>query len=380
MWHPGHTTTFVLPVFEIEQIIVQLQISLLNTTISLGASVNVSSQIQQQIKNWQTVLSNYRLHNAELTPMFSVENIMFLNMTKSFNLWNKGIISDADLVGVIDGGIDDDAVSESNPRNIARFSRSFSQSFRTISDSCSSLVPQYQSPYMRTICADFDSTHWSGFSSLVDGACSMPNTPYDGINTGPELKPNPLSNSQLVQTLCLHRVAAQSKDIPGGLSPDGTDDSLMGFMTRKEKYLTFGAKAPIQISWTSSVSDSKTFRSNLALSGGRSSSKSGSIGGSFYAASFDTSQDSGTDMSHSISIGKTSSSNHNFKRSVAISFSDNDYGCFNTNSPIVKIIILFKNLPQVTILRFVLLKIQYMELPYSPLWVDSPCVPVRLAL
>ena len=138
MWHPAHTTTFVLPVFEIEQIIVQL-------SSSLGINgATIDAQINKQIRNWQTVLSNYRQHNDDLTPMFSVENVLFVNMTKSFRLWEQGIISDADLVGIVDSEkqLDDDALTSSSrsvndPRNVAKFYRDLSQSFHTVSDSCS---------------------------------------------------------------------------------------------------------------------------------------------------------------------------------------------------------------------------------------------------
>ena len=321
MWHPAHTTTFVLPVFEIEQIIVQL-------SNSLGISGDtIDDQIKKEINNWQTVLSNYRLHNSELTPMFSVENVLFLNMTNSFRLWDQGIISDADLVGIVDTEkqLDDDALTTSSrsvndPRNVAKFYIDLSQSFHTVSDSCSSVIPQYQSSYMQTICADFDASSWTGFSSLLDGACDMPGAP-----AGPA-KQNPLRKSQLVQSLCAHRIAAAASDIPGGLSSDGTDDSLMGFMKKKEKYLTFGAKSPIEISWTSSISDSKSFNSNLEYSGDRSSSVSGSVGGSVLVVTADSSIGSETSKGHSISIGKSSSSSHNFEKTVSIVFNDNDYG------------------------------------------------------
>lgn len=331
MWHPAHTTTFVLPVFEIEQIIVQL-----SSSLGINGAI-IDAQINKQIGNWETVLSNYRQHNEDLTPMFSVENMLFLNMTKSFRLWEQGIISDADLVGIVDGEkkLDDDALTTSSrsvndPRNVAKFYRDLSQSFHTVSDSCSSVIPQYQSAYMQAVCADFDASSWTGFNSLLDGACDMPGAPSAAgagaaAGVGPAKK-NPLQSSALVQSLCAHRIAAAEADIPGGLSSDGAEDSLMGFMKRKEKYLTFGAKAPIEISWTSSVSDSKSFSSNLDYSGSRSSSVSGSVGGSVLVVAVDSSLGSETSKEHSISIGKTSDSSHTFEKTISVVFNDNDYG------------------------------------------------------
>jgi len=120
MWHPAHTTTYVLPVFEIEQIIEQLQVSLTGDTVNLGAASNITAQIRKQISNWNAVLLNYRSHNEGLTPMFTVDDIMFMNMTKSFNLWTEGIITDSDLVNVIEGEkqADDDVLTESYIKDI----------------------------------------------------------------------------------------------------------------------------------------------------------------------------------------------------------------------------------------------------------------------
>ena len=335
MWHPGHTTTFVFPVSEIEQIVSQLNSALSSDTINTATNetaAEIVAQIQKQISNWETVLSNYRQHNADLTPMFTVENIMFLNMTKAFNQWNQGIISDSDLVGVVDGikSSDDDALtsgsrSVNDGRNVAKFFNGFSQSFQRISDSCNNLIPQYRSQYVKTICGDFDASHWTNFQSLVNGACAIPGSPDAGI-AGDGTSANPLGQSSLIKSVCQHRAAAQSKDIPGGLSLDGTDDSLMGFMTNKDKYLTFGAKAPIEISWSSSVSDSKSFSSNLEYSGSKGSSVSSSIGVSLTVLVADSSLGSETSKSHSISIGTTSESSHSYSRSVAIVLGDNDYG------------------------------------------------------
>ena len=74
---------------------------------------------------------------------------------------------------------------------------------------------------------------------ILDGACDMTGAP-----AGPA-KQNPLCNSQLVPSLSTHRIAAVESDIPGGPI---IDDSLIGFMKRKEKYLNFGTKSSIEIS------------------------------------------------------------------------------------------------------------------------------------
>ena len=594
MWHPAHTTTFVLPVFEIEQIISQLNIALQNSTINFGDSAEIAKQIRKQVSNWETVLSNYREHNSDLTPMFTIDNIMYLNMAKAYAQWNAGIISDSDLVGAIDGSntADDDFLGKANadlqstissatnamgtafqgvikglndafrsiqtiesvfnniqqtsslietdiqkvtaviqcavstisnvastissavsnipskiqsaissgmqslattvnsaataitnavdkiPSEISSATTSglqnaasgassvgeqikggidnisksisswfrrtlmtndsewntlvinqtssnsttsqyinsttfansilggigstvgstagsvlsdipcasqvvnfvssslqtwstliqaanadvnsfvsdfasaaktfgdattaiktafqntesadslfsgFSKSFQKISDSCGSLIPQYQSDYMKSVCADFNSAHWTGFQSLMNGACALPGTPNAAVNSD-GTSANPLSNSVLIQSACQHRRAAQSGSMPGGLTTDDTDDSLMGFMTKSDKYLTFGANSPIELSWTTSVSDSKAFSSNLEYSKGKDSSNSVSVGGSLFIVEADGSSGGAHDQSHSFSIGKSSESSHSFERTVAIVLADHDYG------------------------------------------------------
>ena len=54
--------------------------------------------------------------------MFSVENVLFVNMTKSFRLWEQGIISHADLVGVVDREkqLDDDALAVNDQQQSLR--------------------------------------------------------------------------------------------------------------------------------------------------------------------------------------------------------------------------------------------------------------------
>eukprot|EP01035_Chromulina_nebulosa_P063886 gene63886-87375_t len=137
---------------------------------------------------------------------------------------------------------------------------------------------------------------------------------------------SPLRKSALMKSACQHRIAAKSDDVPGGFTSDGTDDSLMGFMTSSEKYLTFGAKAPLELSWASSVSDSKAFSSNLDYSASKESSKSTTVSGSVTFATGGITKDSDEGTGHSISIGKTSDSSHSFERSVSIVLDDVDYG------------------------------------------------------
>ena len=80
VWQPAHTTTYVLPVYEIEQVIVKLNNIITNLNYSrLEGGVSIASktisQLQNQTKNWQTVLNNYRSYNSDMTRMFNATTL-----------------------------------------------------------------------------------------------------------------------------------------------------------------------------------------------------------------------------------------------------------------------------------------------------------------
>jgi len=314
MWHPAKASTFVLPVFEIEQIVVQLQNALSNSsdnTAQPGQDSNsIKLQIEKQINNWNTVLSNYRNYNDQLTPVFTVENMQFLNMTKSFATWRTGSISDSDLLTTVQQVAGDDTG--------ALFSQ-YSSSFANILNTCNGVVPQYRSQYLNAICNDFDSTHWQGFASLLTGACDMPGTP-NGLN-------NPLRNAPFMNAMCQQRsaAAASALDIPGGISGDDTD-SIFGFLQSKDKFLTFGSNFEMSLSWTSGVTDSTTFNSKLESAVSSDSSTTNTKGGAILTVTADFNDDVSSSSGYGISIGKSTSNNHGYERTVSITLGDRDYG------------------------------------------------------
>ena len=86
MWQPGKIATHIPPVIEIEE-----TISKLSTIVKdLSASVSISAEIQQlnkQIANWNTVLSNYRMTaSTSLTgSAFDAEKLLVKALLTTYN-------------------------------------------------------------------------------------------------------------------------------------------------------------------------------------------------------------------------------------------------------------------------------------------------------
>lgn len=98
-WMPGKTTTFVLPVIEIEEIINDL--AFLISTPHLNTGIDATdANIQKQIDNWESVLSNYRATVG--TTMFSKEMLDVNQMVKAYSGWTDGLMDDGSLTRVLE--------------------------------------------------------------------------------------------------------------------------------------------------------------------------------------------------------------------------------------------------------------------------------------
>jgi hypothetical protein len=139
-----------------------------------------------------------------------------------------------------------------------KFFKDFRKSFEKITDTCSGVVSTYRSDFLDSICNDFDTSHWISFQSLLMDVCEMPGTP-DGGRT------NPLKSSLLFQSARQDRAAAKSGNVPGGFESDERQ-SLFGFLSSGDDYLTFGSHSPISLNWETSVADFSEFTSGLELS------------------------------------------------------------------------------------------------------------------
>ena len=106
LWQPGRATTYVLPVIEIEDIILRLTrtrddlVSNDKNPIIVKLSGDASVTIQQLNKllgNWNTVLSNYRAHNKDMNTAFDQEQRIVSALLSTYQTWQTSIVSNSDL-------------------------------------------------------------------------------------------------------------------------------------------------------------------------------------------------------------------------------------------------------------------------------------------
>lgn len=359
-WHPGHTTTFILPVIEIEDTVRNLG-SLYDRT----ADTTVKSQLSKQIQNWATVLANYRDYNNNLTNVFTGDEALFNKMVQAYDQWNSKTLSTSEFLKAADSAMYPRKVISVNvgkviksilgmdpsqygvnlkvnvpfnekildpakmvPFNLVepslqdaaqQFDRRFTQSFRSTSSSCGNVLPQYQNDVMKGVCSDFAPGKWNNLFTAINSACNMP---IDPGSTKSSLADIPLLNK-----VCQRRSAVKdASKIPGGVVESGTD-SIFGFLKDPKKFVTFGATSPVTMSWTSSVTDTRAFTTELDTSRSRFMFDS-SFGTDLTvsAANFQVFLENHAEQMQTIHIGKTSESSHSFERTVTVTLDDSDLG------------------------------------------------------
>jgi hypothetical protein len=201
---------------------------------------------------------------------------------------------------------------------ITHYVESLTDAFNSISKTCDEVLPSYRSEYITAVCADFNPSQWSSFASLVMGAC---NVPESGVSS------NPLSSSQLFSTMCKHAPPPQSKDIPGGLAGSSQDESLFAFLGDHTKLITYGANSPVSLSWTSTVTEARSFQTEVSVQKTLTSEFDLDVQAVFGVGlgPYVTSTD-GDKHSFTLSLGKTSDSNHVSERTVSVTLDDGDSG------------------------------------------------------
>ena len=308
-WQPGKVTTFILPVVDIEMLITKLT----NMLPDLVGKDKVN--IQKQIGNWQKVLSTYRGHNDDLTQIFSADNQFFLSMLRSFQKFKAGGITESDFLNSVESFIGYD------PEALGLGLGLFHASYDNFDNLCSVGVGRGNT-LVQSVCSDFSSSKsdYKDLYGFLRTACDLPGSLDSGGSS------NPLRNSVLINKMCATGSVASAADIPGGLGNADTSGELMGFLKSNTKYITFSSNTGTSLSWTSSVSDSLTVSASEDLSrafnsGGELHSGIDVAGG---AVNFGTSL--GLGGGHSLSIGKSSDSSHDFSRTVSIFLDDNDLG------------------------------------------------------
>ena len=322
-WHPGAITTYALPVVEIEMIIDKL------SSLAQYASPDDAIKLNDLSANWNTVLSNYRSHNNDLTSMFSAEALQFSQAVKNFKAYQKGQLNVQDFASAVantlDGLVDFDAITD--------IAGALNRAFTQVKQSCDQVLPYNvgdtlvgasgdtggAGSYLKGVCNDFDPDAWQSFATMITGACT-------GISAdgSPD---NPLSSTPLFQQMCASE-RLSGGGIPGGLQTSTGPESLLGFLSDNKKLITFGANSPMELSWTSTVSESKAFTVEFQSSRTVQEEHLYHFEFEVFGIGEKTNNDYGLNNVFTLYLGKSSEEDHESERTVTVSLDDDDDGDF----------------------------------------------------
>jgi hypothetical protein len=272
-WHPGKVTTFALPVYEIEELIAKLSL------LAQRDSAN-RKDIIKEVNNWRKVLSDYRDHTNN-ADVFTVEDAQLLYFVNKFHTVDNSF----------------------QPMMRRQLDLNPNTPFTTIMDKfygkCTNSVLQ--------VCQEFHPSRWESVGSFLMGYCNQPNLM--------------MGSEYLLDSVCREGKKTNPSLIKGDI--DGEDGhSLFSFLQDSSKTLTFGANAPLSISWTSSVGDdvaNSVVNSVMTEAGG---SIEGSMG--ITILSFLASMEALA--GHTMTLGHNYESGHSLDRTVTITLDDSDYG------------------------------------------------------
>ena len=322
-WQPGAVTVYALPVIEIEMIVDKL------TALVPSATSSDAGKLQKLIGNWNSVLTSYRSHNSNLTSMFSAETLQFMAAVNQFKAFQSGQLDPQDFASAVantlDGRIDFPVIGTL----VYALNGAFSQ----IKETCDQVLPYSVSMtivgatenyggaggYLQAVCDDFDSNDWESFASMINGACS-------GISADGEPN-NPLSSTPLFMRLCATKTLTDDS-VPGGVQSSNGPVSLLSFLSDSKKFVTFSANSPVELSWTSTVTESRAF--NVEFESSRTLGADGEIALELEIAGVGTEMEGNVGMTNTfvVSLGKSSEEEHETERTVTVSLNDGDNGDF----------------------------------------------------
>ena len=324
-WQPGAVTIFALPVIEIEILISKLS-ALVSSTDQQDAS-----RLTKQISNWNTVLATYREHNSALTATFSANTAQFQSVITQFKSFQQGQLSLDDFVAALDTNDYPSEAFTVGTGTIYGFMYDLNRAFSDVSNTCDEVLPyttgssgslptssDSSGNYLSTVCNDFSANTWQEFATMVVGACVLSE---DGTPT------NPLQQSVLFQQLCTSGVV-DGDNVPGGLQGADGVTGVMGFLEDSKKLITFGANSPVTLSWTSAVTDSRTFVTGYEVDALLSIEGEIDVGGGIEDFIFDGAFGVGGDQSIAISLGQESHQTHGGELTVTVNLDDGDNGDF----------------------------------------------------
>ena len=314
-WQPGAVTVFALPVIEIE--------ILINKLSALVASSNPldASKLSKQIGNWNSVLATYRAHNTEIVGMFTANTMQFNSVVTQFQRFQEGQTSLTDFVAALDTNAYASESFSISTDTINGFMFDLNRAYSDISNTCDEVLPyslDASSNYLANVCNDFSSSTWQNFAKMVMGACTLS---ADGTAA------SPLSQSVLFQQLCQTEVVGGDL-VPGGLQSTTGGTGVMSFLQDSKKLITFGANSPLTLSWTSAVTDSKTFVTGYEVDALLSIEGEIDAGGGIEDFIFDLAGGAGGDQSIAISLGQESRQGHGSELTVTVTLDDSDSGDF----------------------------------------------------
>ena len=282
-----------------------------------------SAKLSGLVKNWETVLSNYHSHNSDLTPMLNAEAQQFIQVVNHFKAYQSGQMNVQDFLSAVENTLD--GVLDFPVISVITYA--LNGVFYQLSQSCDQVLPYGGATedyggadsYLQGICNDFDPNAWRSFYSMVNGACS-------GVSADGEPN-NPLSSSPLFQKLCLSETL-EGDAIPGGVQSSNGPETLLGFLNDNKKYITYGADSPVELSWTSTVTESKAFVVEFDYSRTLSVDLIFDFNFEAFGIGLETKNDYGLTNVFNIQLGKSSEEEHEEERTVTVSFGDNDNGDF----------------------------------------------------
>ena len=154
---------------------------------------------------------------------------------------------------------------------------------------------------------------------MINGACN--GVSADGSPS------NPLSSTPLFQQMCASETLT-GDGIPGGLQTSTGPESLLGFLSDNKKLITFGANSPMELSWTSTVTESKAFNVEFEYSRSLTADLLIDLEFEIFGVGFSSKNDIGLTNVFTLHLGKSSEEEHESERTVTVSLEDGDDGDF----------------------------------------------------
>ena len=288
-------------------------------------------KLNKTISNWNTVLQNYRSHNADLTPMFSAETQQFIQVISQYQSFKQ---TENDPTQFLMLAAQETLSFLQSTVYVYAFATLFSASFIEVFSTCDQSLPAlarvpvlgsaiasaYPSiGYLQAVCDDFSSGAWQSFASMITGACA-------GMSADGEAD-NPLGSSSLFQHLCSSETLTGDL-IPGGIQSAVGPETLLGFLSDSKKLITFGADSPIDLSWISSVSESTTVDVGYSAKTSNAIDTVSDSKFSIFGVQISESSKFGVSDSFQLDLGRSSDEEHQSLRTVTVSLGDNDKGDF----------------------------------------------------